>query len=338
MSHLNNIFAVQDTNRVLASFWYHFSDTSGVDLDAFKDPEILDRNVAGTKHLVETVAPDFVKLMSEGLFHYQFNHKRDVQPKNIYQNLAPIDDNHPWLVKTGELVARQKQVIGDHLSFYNIFSPTTLLKWALVKQSDGLHDKAHADEALADAILIDRDEVKRALQVIAADVIKQVKVAIDSGADGIYYSTQTIQDERLNETDFEQFVAKTDQQVLLAANNIADTNILHICGNGGARNPLDWFKDYPAAVVNWSTDIEGVSLKEGKQIFKDRIVLGGFGNTKKDILYTGSQSDIQQYVTDLIRDSGKNNIIIGANCTVPRDIDLAHLTWAIQAVKKGIEA
>lgn len=32
-----------------------------------------------------------------------------------------------------------------------------------------------------------------------------------------------------------------------------------------------------------------------------------------------------------------DNLIIGANCTVPRDIDPQHLQWAIEAVQKESE-
>ncbi|MGL5887279.1 MAG: uroporphyrinogen decarboxylase family protein [Leuconostoc suionicum] len=324
-------------NHIPVSFWYHFSAASGVDLDAFKNPEIIEGNILGTKKLVETTSPDFVKLMSDGLFHYEFNHQDADDKRVVYANLSPIADNHPWLIKTADLVRRQKQVIGERASFYNVFSPTTLLKWALVRNPDGHYDKSKADEKLADIILTNSENVRQALEVITLDVIKQVKAAVNAGADGIYYSTQVIQDTRLGHADFAEFVSATDKQVLKAANQLSDTNILHICGNGGARNEISWFEDYPASIVNWSVDTEDISLHEGKEIFPGKIVLGGFGNTAKDVLYRGTQSEIQQFAKHLVQEAGAENLIIGANCTVPRDIDLQHLQWAIEAVQKESE-
>ncbi|TYC46107.1 uroporphyrinogen decarboxylase family protein [Leuconostoc litchii] len=324
-------------NHVPVSFWYHFSASSGVDLDAFQDPEIIDRTIAGTKKLVDTISPDFVKLMSDGLFHYKFRKKNTSNTRTVYDNLLPITDDNPWLIKTAELIRKQKKVIGERASFYNIFSPTTLLKWALVKNDNGYYDKQKADQKIADAILNDSENVSQALQVITLDVIKQIETAISAGADGIYYSTQVIQDARLGQKDFDEFVAKTDQQVLKAAHELAATNILHICGNGGARNNIHWFKDYPVEIINWSVDEEGISLREGKKLFPNKIVLGGFGNTDKDILYQGTQTEIQQFVKHLVQDTGQDNLIIGANCTVPRDIDNSHLKWAIQAVQEESE-
>ncbi|WP_273714880.1 hypothetical protein [Leuconostoc mesenteroides] len=100
-------------NYVPASFWYHFSAASGVELDAFKNPEIIEGNILGTKKLVETTSPDFVKLMSDGLFHYEFNYQDADDKRVVYANLSPIADNHPWLIKAADLVRRQKQVIGE---------------------------------------------------------------------------------------------------------------------------------------------------------------------------------------------------------------------------------
>lgn len=317
--------------RVPVSFWHHFSATSGIDLDGFKHPEIISNNVVATRTYVDAIQPDFVKLMSDGLFNYKFNQPHT--SANIYEGIESIDENHPWLTKTSDLVSAQKKVIGSRLGFYNIFSPTTLLKWALTVDENGKHDKTKADEKLVDIILNDTDNVKHALDVITGDVKKQVAAAIDAGADGIYYSTQAIQDDRIDQVLFEEFVAENDKSILAFANELSDTNFLHICGNRGARNNLAWFKEYPAAVVNWATDVENTSLEEGKRIFVGKVVLGGLGNTTDDVLYTGTQAEIQQAVDHIISLAGTDNVIIGANCTVPRDIGLKQLRWAISSAK-----
>lgn len=209
----------------------------------------------------------------------------------------------------------------------------TLLKWALSKGPDGKHNKQTANQLLADAIVSDRTEVDHALAVITQDVIKQATVAIQAGADGIYYSTQVIQDDRLGHQDFVDIVEKYDRQIIRAANELSDTNILHICGNGGARNPLAWFKNYENAVINWATDNEQVSLRTGQQIFTGKVVLGGLGNTVNDVLYRGNRLAITAAVQRLVEEAGSDKVIIGANCKVPRDIDIQHLQWAVQAAR-----
>lgn len=318
---------------VPVSFWHHFSAQSGIDLDGYKHPDIMVNNVAKTKEFVEQIKPDFVKLMSDGLFNYDFNQPVD-HPKTIYEGIQPIPDDHVWLTETAKLVHNQKQVIGDRLGFYNIFSPTTVLKWALSKKPDGKHDKTTADRLLADAIVNDRESVKKALAVITQDVTKQAETAIKAGADGIYYSTQAIQDPRIDHDLFKEFVEENDRKIIRDVNKLSDTNILHICGNGGAHSDLHWFKDYENSVINWATDVEKTPLEEGKKIFQGKAVLGGLGNTVNDVLYKGDKERITKAVQEIIKNAGTDKVIIGANCTVPRDIDVNHLAWAVQAAQE----
>lgn len=317
--------------KVPISFWHHFSAASGIDLDGYLHPEIMVDNVKKTKQFVEDVQPDFVKLMSDGLFNYEFNQPVN-NPRTIYDGIEPINDNYPWITETKKLVKNQKAVIGDRLGFYNIFSPATLLKGALSKRPDGTHDKTTADELLVKAIIDDRVAVERALKVITQDVIKQATAAIEAGADGIYYSTQAIQDQRINQPLFSELVEKNDRTIIRAVNKLSDTNILHICGNRGARNNLAWFSHYENSVINWSTDVEGIPLEKGKKIFPNKVVLGGLGNTNKDVLYQGNHDEIVGEVNRLIEKAGTENVILGANCTVPRDISIQHFQWAVHAV------
>lgn len=82
--------------------------------------------------------------------------------------------------------------------------------------------------------------------------------------------------------------------------------------------------------------VEGVTLQQGQQIFKDKVVLGGFGNTTDDVLYNGSKDEIEATVQGLLSNVDKKRVIIGADCTVPRDIPVDHLKWAIAAVHENV--
>jgi len=108
MSDTKNTLVNQSHQQVPVGFWYHFSATSGVDLDAFKDPDIIDRTVSGTQKLVDRLSPDFVKLMSDGLFHYQFNYQENSEHRTVYDGLVPIADDHPWLKETATLIGKQR--------------------------------------------------------------------------------------------------------------------------------------------------------------------------------------------------------------------------------------
>ena len=72
-------------------------------------------------------------------------------------------------------------------------------------------------------------------------------------------------------------------------------------------------------------------MAEGRKLFSGRTVLGGFENGKTGLLYTGSQEAIQNETKRLIAEAGKDALIIGADCTIPSDIDPERIEWVRQA-------
>lgn len=120
--------------------------------------------------------------------------------------------------------------------------------------------------------------------------------------------------------------------ILNRAISAGGTNILHICGYEGATNDITYYTDYPADVINWAVELEGVSLSEGRQLFGGKTVLGGFENTEKGLLYLGSKEAIQGKVKELLDEAGRQGVVIGADCTVPSDISSKRIDWVKEAV------
>ena len=102
-------------------------------------------------------------------------------------------------------------------------------------------------------------------------------------------------------------------------------------GYEGARNDIHLFTDYPAPVINWAVGPEGISLAEGREIFGGRTVLGGFENGKKGLLYTGDKAAIQAETKRIIAETGTTGLVIGADCTIPSDIDEERIEWVREA-------
>ena len=176
--------------------------------------------------------------------------------------------------------------------------------------------------------------------VIGKDVAKLAEAVItEGGADGIYFSFQNIQDAELSKDEYLKYIAPSELAVLDAANRAGDYNILHICGYEGAVNDLTVYVDYPAKAVNYAAVVEGVPLKQAKEIFGGRTILGGFGNTKNDLLYKGAEASIKAETKRLLDDAGTVGIILGSDCTIPSDTPFAHLEWVREAAKEyaGIE-
>ncbi len=319
----------KEEQEIPVSFWHHYAKDEFIPANTHS--EMVDVNVAGHRQYVDEVDPDFVKLMTDGYFQYRFRDVNEVQRLYALPYLKRLPDVNEWLTGQSVLIKKQRQVIGDKYSFYNVFSPVTLLKWALVDETQ--EPLTTGDQRIADLYERDPERLYLLLREIAADVKKLVDVAIDSGANGIYYSTQSVQDARVDNLDFFTHIQKAiDLEVITEINLKTTTSILHICGFDQAKNHLEWFTDYTLPVINWSTHVDDCSLGEGKKLFGDRVVFGGFGITTQDILYRGTKRGIQREAERLVNEAGTTGVLIGADCTIKRDTPVTHIRWAEEAV------
>ena len=317
----------EEVERVPVGFWFHFVtlEEKGQGLN---NPRIFQKSVEGHRQYVERIHPDFVKIMSDGFFIY---------PSNVYspsvasiQELASIEsigENHPWIQQQVEVVEAIRATFTEEIaSFYNIFSPISYLKRRFRTET------SRGDKEVADLLLENPELFREILNVIAEDIaILTKKIIQDGGADGIYLSTQEIQDERITAELYQTYIEPSNIKVLEAANQVGGVNILHICGFQGASNDVTIFKDYPAQVFNWATHHESVSLPQGQELFHGKAVLGGFENGKQSLLYGGSKTDLQEETKRLLTEAGTRGVLLGADCTVPDDFELERLDWIRQA-------
>jgi len=108
-----------------------------------------------------------------------------------------------------DLVKKIKQEFTeDIVAIYNIFAPVTYLKWLLGEVSGG-------DDLIADFLVEDPEALKKVLDVIAEDIASLSRAVIEeAGADGIYLSVQSIQDQRVSAADYQAVIAPSEITVL----------------------------------------------------------------------------------------------------------------------------
>lgn len=306
--------------RVPVGFWFHFA------ADAFFDSSeaTVKRNVEGHQKYVDEFQPDFLKLMSDGFFGY---------PNEALKKLATAaeldqiekEDASAWIQGQVDLV---KELTGrfkeELVSFYNIFAPATYLSLLLEVAGNDLTVPQLAKE--------NPQGLSRVLKLIAEDVaLLSKRVITEGGADGIYFSARNV--DGVSKADYLKIVAPSELYILEAANAVSEYNILHICGYEGHRNDLSTFVDYPAKIINWAVTVENVSLQEGKKLFGGRAVIGGFNNTTDSVLYKGTKEEIEAETVKLIAEAGRTGVILGADCTIPSDTPLEHLSWVREKAK-----
>ncbi len=319
LAALNN----ESVDRVPVGFWFHYTPEPD-HFTGLEDEDVIKRNIAGHKKYYEKFKPDFVKLMSDGYFTYPNEALKNVKSVEELKNITSIGANNPWIEKQVELVRQLTDIFGNEvLTFYNVFSPARYF---------GFLQRGDSNKILSDFIKEDRNAVKHALDVIADDLaILTEKVITVGKVTGIYLSVQNILAPNIDKETYEEIFAPGERKVIAAANRVSENNILHICGYHGHRNDLTWYEDYDIKAVNWAVTVEKISLSEGKRIFGGRAVIGGFDNTDTGLLYRGSKEEIELYTENLIKEAGKTGVILGADCTVPPDIDLVRFNWVRDA-------
>jgi uroporphyrinogen decarboxylase len=311
-------FRNERVDRVSTGFWFHFL-TGGEFNSALGNPSLLEKNMAGHKKYIESFHPDFVKIMSDGYFNYPRGQgKAYDSPESLAQiDVISVDDS--WVTQQVELVKRVITLQEDTAYFYNIFSPLDNLIF-LAGRDRVFRFLAEKPEVTAKAL----DVIAMGLIVLAEEIIKK------GGADGVYFSVTNPDAGKIPHPAYQQYVSPSELKVLEGAAAAGGQQILHICGFGGQRNDLRVFANYPASAFNWASHLENVDLAEGKKIFGGKAVLGGFDNVPGSLIHRGSKEDIEAFTAKLLAAAGTTGVILGADCTIPGDIDLARLEWVRQ--------
>jgi uroporphyrinogen decarboxylase len=172
------------------------------------------------------------------------------------------------------------------------------------------------------------EKAKKGLEIITDSVLWFARECIKLGVDGFYASTQGGERDRFASPSlFAECVRPYDLAVMEEINDACPFNILHICDYHGAYDDLMPFLDYPGDVVNFPLQVgsEAMTAKEAARLF-GRPYMGGLD--RHGIIATGSQGEIRAAVQEVLGDAPER-FILGADCTLPGDIDWDNIKTAI---------
>lgn len=157
---------------------------------------------------------------------------------------------------------------------------------------------------------------------------------IEMGLDGVYVAS--LGAERrfgLTREQFLEWVAPYDQQIMRAVKEAGGQCFLHICNRDVN---LDYYRSYDEKlydVVNWGTFEVPCSLKEGREIFHRKTVMGGLAN-RVGVLASGTEEALENTLRSLVEEYGKKGFILGADCTIETKEDLSRIRLAVDTVRK----
>ena len=307
------VFDNKTVDRTPVGFWFHFLPEAETG-DGLKEPDLWARSLEGHRRFVAEARPDLVKIMSDGFFHYPA--AGPLENPGDLERLEVMPPEHPWVVRQVELIRAVTALVPDTPCFYNIFSPTTSLRF-LMGRARLLKWLALEPAAICEALT----RMGQGLATLAGSAIKA------GGADGIYLSVQNPDLRLVTDAQYARDIRPSELAVLDAANAAGGRNILHICGYDGVRNNLAAWADFPAQAFSWAVHVEKISLGQGKAMFGGRAVIGGFDNVPGSILEIGSRAEIESFTAHLLAEAGRTGVILGADCTISSTIDLERLEW-----------
>jgi uroporphyrinogen-III decarboxylase len=302
----------QPVDRPPVGFWFHFS----------KEDSLGQRCVDAHLRYYNNVDVDIAKLMCDGYFDYPNPVAKAAREPADWYAMKPLGADSPFI---REQVERAKAVKAglksDCLVLYNVFAPFSSIRFGT------------SDELVMRHLREDPKAIEYALDVIAQDnALLCEKLITEAGIDGVYYCVQGGEKDRFTIDEYRRLITPSDLKVLEHANRFSKFNVLHCCGWAGIPNNLEVWQDYPAGAINWACFIENMGLKEGKEFFGGKCVLGGFDNRPTGLMFTGTREEIQDFARKLAAESGNTGVMLGADCTLPATIDINRIQWVVDAV------
>ena len=95
----------KEVKRVPSGFWFHFLENE-IHADAFTYPELEKQLLEGEIRYIDTVQPDFVKIMTDGFFAYRNPVIQTASTAAELAKVQPLPDDHPLQMMTRTLRVR----------------------------------------------------------------------------------------------------------------------------------------------------------------------------------------------------------------------------------------
>lgn len=297
-------------DRAPVCLWHHY----------FGEQALGQSNIDAQVEFVQESQVDIVKISMDGYFEYPLS--TPVHTASDWARLRPLEKSHPYFTQQIERAQQITQRLGsDHPTLYVIFSPFSTLRHTV------------SDEVIMAHVRENKEAVRAGMQVVLNDTLSLMRGVMELGAcDGMLLPLQSAEENRFTAEEYHALLHPFDAAIYSAAGEYTDYNISHLCGWSGVKNRLECWEglDSRVRVVNWATAVEELSLAQGKAHFAPRPVMGGFDNCPGSLLHTGGETAIKAETKRLLA-SVNGEAILGADCSLPADIDRAHIRWVVEA-------
>lgn len=314
-------------DRVPYAFWSHFPEVD-------RDPELLTQT---TIKFVSDFDTDLIKIMSNGMYAVEdFGCTCDFSdvarggvakitktPIGVFDDWAKIEPLPPTApalsreLRTLSLIV--KELGGKAPILFTVFSPLTIAE----KLSCGKL-RAHLDGGGGKSL-------HRALAAMAETVRDLSAKAIEMGADGVFFATQTGTRSRFTPEEHAEYGVRYDMEALKGASK-GWCNAIHLHGEDVY---FEEYLDYPVQILNWhvwetAPEIDKAARKT------DKCLMGGL---KRFSITENKKDELTAQVWASMAQSGGRRHILTPGCVVrlpvPPDA-LQHIATTITEASQAI--
>jgi len=185
---------------------------------------------------------------------------------------------------------------------------------------------------LANMLREDSKTVLDGMQRITDGMCQLAREYIKMGLDAVYYASLGAEHQHFTDEEFAEYIEPFDKKIMSAIREEGGYCFLHICKDNLNMDRYKNYSDY-FDVVNWGVYETDFSLEEGKKLFPNKTIMGGLPN-RTGVLVDGTEDEIRKSVNDVISSFGKEGFILGADCTLATEQDLAKVKTAVDAARQ----
>ena len=298
----------EKTDGMLCGFWHHFNDSC----------KYGQASIQAHVEFFQYTDADILKVMNEHTYRIDCS----IEQSSDWKKVKPSSfDTGPYPQYIEEFKALKKALPKDVPLFATVHG--VLVSAYHATELPGNFSNPH--NMVSRHLKQDPSSVAVGLQAIAETLILLCRQLVKAGADGIYYAALGGESYRFERSLFETYVKPYDKQVIDSINDLKAKSILHICKD---KVVLPMYQGIQADIVNWAVHESEYSLSDGRLLFPEATLLGGFDD-RSGVLVEGSKAEIEQEVEVIVAEAGRKRFIIGADCTLPTDIEL----WRLNAAR-----
>lgn len=305
-----NLLNGKDFDYTPSGFWIHFSEevnAAGVDAQ-----------VQAHRDFADATDMDIVKIMNEN----EFRRSEKVTRASEWSDIKAINKKDVIFSEQHEVMKKTLDVLDGEVYTLGTIHGVA----ASLSHSSGMSYSV-SPEILVEHARENKTAVLDAIKATTENILNMLDAVQNTDVDGIYYAQLGAEKHRLPREFFDEFIKPYDLMILEEIKN--KKTFLHLC-----KDNVDFerFKDYPADVINWAIHEGDYSLREGFEIFSDKIILGGLDDRSGELV-DGSDAELMNKIDQIKKDADLSRFILGADCTLPTTIDYDRIRYAVDKIK-----